>query len=121
MDDQLNGFFDGVEWRDGLPTKSTNQSCAFCAAEQPQWIHPLDPRLVQYRVYGKGHTLPTFWTVCTRCENLYQRGLDDDLIEVMTSGPLEWSWVQSTDIAECVAQPLSVFRRADLGARKLPS
>jgi hypothetical protein len=107
-----------VIWKGGLPSRSTNQSCALCGADSPQWIHPLDPNRVRYRVFGKGHTLPTFWCLCSRCERLYQRGLDEDLIDIMTSSP-EWAQFDEAYIAECVAQPLMVFRTADLEARKL--
>jgi hypothetical protein len=118
MDDDANASDDGVTWENELPHRSTDQSCALCGADRPQWLHPLDPNLVQYRVHGKGYTLPTFWCLCSRCERLYQRGLGEDLIDIMRANPA-WGEFDPADVAECVAQPLMVFRRADLEPRKL--
>ena len=72
--------------------------------------------LLAYREYGKGHTLPTFWALCDRCEGFYASGDDDATVEVMRSS---WSWVADEDVAESIRKPLAVFRRADLGARRL--
>lgn len=106
-------------WISSIPTSGFNQSCAFCTDPKVRWVHALDPALVQYRVYGKGHTLPTFWTVCDRCETLYQAGDEEALLAAMTASP-EWSrWTKPADLAEHVRQPLAVFTRADLGARAL--
>ncbi len=80
------------------------------------WAHPLADDLVAYREYGKGHTLPTSWALCDRCETIYTSGDDDAAVEVMRSSA--WSWVADDDVAECIRQPLAVFRRADLGARR---
>jgi hypothetical protein len=118
MDEEPDGMYRIVPGEDGLPTRSTNQSCALCGASRPQWIHPLDPDRVRYRVDGDGYTLPTFWCLCSRCERLYQRGLDEDLLDIMRASP-EWAYFDQEDFGECVAQPLQVFRRADLEARKL--
>jgi len=81
------------------------------------WAHSLAADLVAYRQYGKGHTLPTFWTLCDRCEGIYASGDDDAAVEVMRTSA--WSWVADEDVAECVRQPLTVFRRADLGPDRL--
>jgi hypothetical protein len=91
-----------------------------CAAQRPTWIHPLDPELVTYRVYGKGHTLPSFWTLCSRCEGRYCAGDFEALVTLTVDESPEWSWEAREDIDECVRQPLRVFQRADLGARHLP-
>ena len=91
------------------------QSCAFCGGRDVVWAHPLADDLVTYREYGKGHTLPTSWALCDRCETIYTSGDDDAAVEVMQSSV--WSWVGDDDVAECIRQPLAVFRRADLGAR----
>jgi hypothetical protein len=92
------------------------QSCAFCGDRGVVWEHPLAEDLVSYREYGKGHTLPASWALCDRCETLYSSGDDDAAVEVMRSSA--WSWVGDQDVAECIRQPLAVFRRADLGARR---
>ena len=120
MSDEDETTYGGVIWRGGLPTRSLHQNCAFCGADKPRWIHPLDAGKVQYRVFGKGHTLPTFWCVCSRCERLYERGLDEELIRVMRA-ELEWGQFSEAHVSECVEQPLAVFRGADLGAQVLPS
>ena len=118
MDGPEELSYGGVVWKNGLPTRSLHQSCAVCGANAPQWIHPLDPGRIQYRVYGKGHTLPTFWCLCGRCERLYVRGLDDELLRIMREQS-EWAQYRESQVAECVAQSLAVFRRADLGAQRL--
>ena len=82
------------------------------------WVHPLDPDLVRYREYGKGRTLPGFWALCQRCEELYTGGQDDNLVEIMKSAP-GWLWDSPSDIDECLRKPLAVFRHADTGARPL--
>jgi hypothetical protein len=105
-------------WVDGLPTTSWGQRCAICGMADGLLVHPLDPDLVAYRVYGKGHTLPGFWALCQRCEALYEAGRDDDLVEIMKSSP-GWLWDSPADVDELLRQPLTVFRRADMGARPL--
>lgn len=108
------------DWVDGVPTTSWGQICAICCAADGAWVHPLDPGLVRYRAYTKGHTLPGFWALCERCESLYQAGQDEPLVEIMKSAP-GWLWDSPTDIDECLRKPLAVFRRADKGARPLAS
>jgi hypothetical protein len=99
------------------PTSRHAQSCAFCGHEVA-WVHPLASDLVAYREYGKGHTLPTFWALCDRCEGIYASGDVDAAVEVMRASDA-WSWVAVEDVDECIRKPLDVFRRADLGARRL--
>jgi hypothetical protein len=82
-------------------------------------MHALDPARVRYRVYGKGHTLPSCWMLCTRCERLYAAGDYEALISLMLSAP-SWESFTTQQIDECVRQPLAVFARADLGATALP-
>jgi len=103
-------------WVDGAPTSGIGQSCAFCGTRDVAWVHPLARDLLAYREYGKGHTLPTFWALCDRCERVYASGDDDAAVEVMRSYR---SWVTDEDVAECIRKPLAVFRRADLGSRRL--
>ncbi|MDT5184780.1 MAG: hypothetical protein QOI29_2938 [Mycobacterium sp.] len=67
----------------GLPLTNRDESCAFCGANRPAFVHPLDVRHVQFRVYDKGWTLPTFWAVCSACEPLIQRSDDDELLRRM--------------------------------------
>ena len=107
-------------WVDGAPTTSWRQSCALCSRADGAWLHPLNPDLVRYRAYSKGHTLPGFWALCERCEDLYLTDQDDQLVEIMKSAP-GWLWDSPTDIDECIRKPLAVFRRADQGPRPLAS
>jgi hypothetical protein len=90
-----------------------------CGTKDVAWIHPLASDPVAYREYGKGHTLPTFWALCDRCERIYASGDADAAVEVMRPSD-GWSWVADEDVAECIRQPLEVFRHADRGARPLP-
>ena len=92
------------------------QSCAFCGSHGVVWLHPLAEDLVGYREYGKGHTLPSFWALCERCEGVYRSGDDDAAVEVMRSSAR--SGVGDDDVAECIRKPLAVLRRADLGPRQ---
>lgn len=109
---------DADSWVDAAPTSGRDQSCAFCATQDVAWVHPLARDLVAYCVYGKGHTLPTFWVLCDRCEQMYAAGDVDAAVQVMRSSD-GWSWVADEEVAECIRQPLEVFRRSDLGARPL--
>ena len=101
-----------------LPTNGKDQSCSFCGGADVRWVHPLDQGAVRYRLFGKGHTLPHFWTVCDRCERLHRSGDEDALVEVMVDSD-QWPGTTLVDVDEQVRQPLAVFRRADLGARRL--
>jgi len=103
---------------DGVPTSPVGQSCALCGTRGVTWVHPLHPDRVAYRQYGKGHTLPTFWALCDRCEQVYASGDDDAAIALMRASN-GWDHVPDEDVEECIAQPLAVFRRSDLGARRL--
>jgi hypothetical protein len=82
-----------------------------------EWLHPLDPGAATYRVYGKGHTLPSFWTLCALCESIYQAGDDPALVEIMKVSD-HWYWQSDEDVDESIRNPLSVFRRSDLGGRR---
>jgi hypothetical protein len=81
----------------------------------------LTPALVQYRVYGKGHTLPTFWTLCGACERLHQAGAEEALLSIMLANSAQWAFrvQRPKDVDEQLRQPLTVFARADLGPRAL--
>ena len=105
-------------WVDGSPTSGRGQSCAICGSDEVTWVHPLASDLVAYRQYGKGHTVPTFWALCDRCEGIYASGDADAAVELMRSSDV-WSWVPDEDVTECIRKPLEVFCRADLGARRL--
>lgn len=110
---------DAPDWVDGAPTSGRGQSCAFYGTQDVVWVHPLASDLVAYRQYGKGYTLPTFWALCDRCEVTYTSGdITDAAVEVMRSSD-GWSRVADNDVAECIRQPLEVFRRADLGVWRL--
>lgn len=103
------------DWVDGAPTNSTDQSCAICGSVNVVWVHPLDIARTSYRVYGKGHSLPSFWALCEACEQMYRAGNDDAVVAVM-----EKYWIFQ-DADEQLRQALTVFRRADKGARRFSS
>lgn len=102
-------------WVDGAPTSGIGQSCAFCGTRDVVWVHRLDRDLVAYQEYGKGHTLPSFWALCDRCEQVYATGDDTAAVVLMRSG---WSGVADEHVAECIGGPLAVFRLADRGRRR---
>jgi hypothetical protein len=83
-----------------------------------EWVHPLDPERVRYRVYGKGHTLPGFWALCGGCERTYVSGDDEALVRVMKASDA-WSGTAPQDEAELIRTPLAVFRAADQEPRRL--
>lgn len=101
-------------WVDGAPTSAKDQYCAFCAAEDVTWVHPLDSAKVAYRAWGNGYTLPSFWALCERCEQLYQDGDDEGIVAVQVAADA----TRGEDIGEDIRKPLAVFRRADLGGRR---
>jgi hypothetical protein len=98
-----------------LPASWVDQSCPFCGAT-PVWVHPLDPRHVRFHTPGRNQTtgLPTFWTVCERCETLVRAGDDDALVEQMLSHDNGASQIPGEAVAA-----LAAFRAADLGAQPL--
>jgi hypothetical protein len=114
-----NGTFYGVEWRDGLPTRGVGQSCAVCDG-RPSWLHPLRRDRASYADGGGTVTLPGFWTLCDRCEDLYARGRYADLVAVELTESPRWAETPPIDIGEQIGKHLRAFRAADLGARPLP-
>jgi hypothetical protein len=105
-------------WVDDAPTSGRDQSCALCGSTVVTWVHRLAADLVRYRVFGKGHTLPSFWTLCDRCEQIYASGDDESAVETMKTSD-GWLWQTEEDVDELIRQPLAVFRRADKGSRRL--
>ena len=105
-------------WVDGVPTSGTGQSCAFCGSAPVAWVHPLDPDLVRFRLFGDGYTLPTFWTLCEPCEAIYGSGDDEAAVTVMRSSG-GWDGDADTEGAEYAGTALAAFRRADKGGRPL--
>src|SRR4051794_495983 len=91
MDSNDGGFDFGKSrpdppgWADGAPTSGIGQSCAFCSTRDVTWVHPLTRNRVTVQVYGAEHTLPGFWALCDRCEEIYASGDDDAAIEIMRS------------------------------------
>jgi hypothetical protein len=94
----------------GVPTTNRDQSCAFCGASRPQFVHRFHLSSIRFRVYGKGWTLPTFWAVCQRCQELVDKGTDEELLQLMRH--------QEEDALLRTAT-LTAFRSADLGASRL--
>jgi hypothetical protein len=100
---------DDFDDQTGLPTTNKDQLCAFCG-QTPRFAHALDPAHVRFRFFGKGYTLPTFWTVCERCEHLVSSGNDDALLRHM---------IREQEDADLEQASLAAFRAADLGATRL--
>ena len=71
-----------------------------------------------YQVYGKGHTLPSFWTLCDRCEGIYRAGETETAVELMKEAQRGF-WRTAEDVDQMIRRPLAVFTRADGGARRL--
>jgi hypothetical protein len=94
-------------WVDGVPTSGRGQSCVFCGGPRVAWVHPLNSGLVQYQAYGKGHTLPTFWTLCERCESVYRAGDDEVAVELMKVH-MEGFWETDDDVEETIRKPIAV-------------
>jgi hypothetical protein len=92
-----------------VPADNQDQSCAFCGASRPLFVHRLDPAHIEFRVYGKGRTLPTSWAACARCEALVSNGDDPALLRLMT-------WEVDHPSREAA---LTAFRAADLGSEPL--
>lgn len=101
--------------------------CAFCGQRPSWWLHPLDRDKVQYRKYGKGHTLGSWWSLCRLCEDAYQSGDEERAVARMMLYDSEWNidWHMAQragipfDLDESVGKALRVFRYADLGAIRL--
>ena len=102
---------------DELPAPPAVQNCAFCGGADVVWVHPLATDRVQFRKFGKDDTLPSFWTLCESCEQLYTDGEDDQLIALLKKAG-GWIW-QGTDVEDVLRKPVDVFREADLGRRPI--
>lgn len=102
-----------------MPNEATGQCCAFCGCGEVLWVHPLSTERVQFRRFGAGQAVPSFWALCDSCERLYQDGEDDELISLMKSAG-GWVW-QGTDVEDVLRKPVDIFREADLGRRPLDS
>lgn len=102
-----------------LPTTPRDQSCAICSNRDVIWLHPLAADSIRFRVYGKTHTLPTFWTLCDSCENLYVAGKDEMLVQRMSRIHGHWFWESPQDILETIRKPPQRQRRR-LGLRNQP-
>ena len=97
--------------KDGLPLTNEDQGCAFCGDQAPTWVHPLDPTKIAFRTANGTSTLPTFWTVCQRCEELVASGASDELALL--------SFQHEHDSLSEAQQVVEVFRTADLGPRAI--
>lgn len=102
----------------GRPTEPVvppGRPCAICLNSEAKWLHSLDEDRLQFRVYGKGHTLASRMETCERCERLYQAGEDEALVAVQHR-----TWEQTEqDVDEHIRKQLAVMRAADLGATAL--
>ena len=98
-----------------LASSSERHSCGFCGSAAVQWVHPLNARHIAYSVYGKGCTLPGFWTTCADCESLLAAGDDDALLERMKWDEPDHSEWSRADVVEILAPALTAFRLADQG------
>jgi hypothetical protein len=92
------------------PDHNQDQSCAFCGVSRPLFAHRLDPAHVEYRVSGRGYTLPSFWAACARCEALVGAGDDEGLLRLMADE-------EDDDVSTTSA--LAAFRASDLGGEPL--
>ena len=97
--------------KDGLPLTNEDQSCSFCGAEAPGWVHPLDGSKTAFRVEGESWSLPTFWTVCQRCEELIAGGRNAHLAELFRE--------HEADSLDEAIRVVKTFRAADLGAQAI--
>jgi hypothetical protein len=106
---------DPPDWVDGLPTSAADQSCAFCGSLDVRWVHRLCEDHAAFELHGKAHTLPTFWTLCGACEEVYSSEDDDAAVAVMQPPRAN----AEDDGVEEARVSLAAFRRADLDVRAL--
>lgn len=101
--------------------------CSFCGRERPVWLHTMDPAETRFRMYGRGHTLGSWWALCQVCEDAYQSGDEDRAVGRMmvldSQWNIDWHMAERTgttfDLEESVRKPLRVFRAADRGRRRI--
>jgi hypothetical protein len=98
------------EQRPWVPANNHDQSCAFCGAKRPLFVHRLEPGHVEFRLTGKGYTLRTFWAACARCEALVSDRDDAALLGLMHCEQEDDLWR---------AAGLAAFRASDLGSEAL--
>jgi hypothetical protein len=96
--------------QNGLPLTNEDQFCAFCDDNAPVWVHPFDPSLTVAILEGR-FTLPTFWTICQRCEVLVIEGRDLELVQLLEE--------HESEPHEQAARLVEMFRAADLGRQPI--
>lgn len=96
---------------DGLPLTNEDQFCSFCDDKAPTWVHPFEENKTAFQTEWGTSTLPTFWTVCQRCEELVGEGQDAELARLFHEH-------EADSLGEAV-RVVEVFRGADLGAKPI--
>ncbi len=95
----------------GLPLTNEDRRCAFCGSHAPTWVHPFDATKTAFQWTSGPATLPNFWTVCQRCEDLVRTGADEKLATLLMEG--------QADSRRDAVQVVDVFRDADTGPRPI--
>jgi hypothetical protein len=111
LQDAIRNDLGEPQTKDGLPLTNEDQFCAFCDYKAPTWVHRFDRKKTTFQTESGGSTLPTFWTVCQRCEELVDDGDDAELARLFHQ--------QEADSLIDALRIVEVFRGADLGARPI--
>ena len=105
-------------WVDGAPTSGELEHCAMCGDKPVAWVHPFAEDSREYRLFGKGHTLPHYWMLCEWCESVSADGDDEALLRIMR--PHQAFHIDGDDDPiEYLRPTLAAYRRADRGAHRL--
>lgn len=111
LEDAIRADLGEPPTQDGLPLTNEDQTCSFCDDGAPTWVHPLDESKTKFETVRGNSTLPSFWTVCQRCEQLIDGGQDDELARLFQEN-------EADSMREAI-RVVQVFRVADLGSQPI--
>lgn len=99
--DDFTGELDGSPFANGLPLTTKDQRCS-CGAE-PVWVYGVAAADREFRVGGKGFTLPSFVTLCAACKELAEHRDAKGLLERRLRREDDSDWEQEITEASSTA------------------
>lgn len=90
-------------------------ACGLCHLYEARWVHALDMRLAEFRVYGKGHVWGSPLTVCDRCHEMLLSKDADGLVAIDPRA----ADLEGQDLREQLGNGVASLVAADLGGHDI--
>ena len=91
------------------------QSCGICHLD-PVWLHHLRPDLCFFYIYGKQHVVSSPYYTCAACEELFESGDTDGLIDRRINlDPEMYQGKERVEVVPLVAPMIAAVQASDLG------